>query len=160
MADTSLLPVVVGGLLAMGGGAVTGGITLVVNAIQARQDKERRRTAKFEELVTVVYEFEAWLDDREDNLAFGKDLKAGVSPLAKLEGISAVYFPVFLESIAALSKAAKDYQAWMGERGARRGSGIPPSEWNAGFDEVYKPYLHRRNELLEELKKYAIANFR
>jgi hypothetical protein len=74
MAETSLLPVVVGGLLTMGGGAVTGGITLIVNAIQSSKDKEKRRAEKFEELVTAVYEFETWLDDRENMLAFGKEV--------------------------------------------------------------------------------------
>ena len=55
--------------------------------------------------------------------------------------------------------AAKNYQAWMGGAGYRRTSGKDAAEINAGLLEVYNPYLERRNELLEDLKKYAMQNF-
>jgi hypothetical protein len=107
-----------------------------------------RRVEKFEELVTAVYEFEAWLDDRERMSAFGEDVKIGISPFAKLEAISAVYFPRFIKKIEALAAAAKNYQAWMGGAGYRRTSGKDAAAINAGLLEVYNPYLERRNELL------------
>jgi hypothetical protein len=160
MADGSLAPVIVGGLLAMGGGAVTGGITLIVNAIQSSKDKEKRRAEKFEELVTAVYEFEAWLNDRENMMAWGEKVEIGVSPLAKLESISAVYFPTFMKKIEALALVSKNYQAWMAEAGFKRTSGKTAQEVNEGLIDVYNPYLVRRDELLEELKKYAVENFR
>jgi hypothetical protein len=47
----------------------------------------------------------------------------GISPFAKLEAISAVYFPRFMKKIEALAVAAKNYQAWMGGAGYRRTSG-------------------------------------
>ena len=159
MADSSLVPVVVGGLLAMGGGVVTGGITLIVNAIQSRKDKEKRRTEKFEELVTAVYEFDTWLEDKENIRAFGKEGDIKVSPFAKIEGISAVYFPMFLKKIKEVAMTSSKYEAWMAGAGYKRVSG-KVSEMNDGLSEVFDGYAARRDELLEELKKYAVENFR
>ena len=62
MADTSLWPVVVGGLLALGG-TVAGAIaTTIRDAAQQRHEIRKRRADKFEELVAAVYEFDHWLE--------------------------------------------------------------------------------------------------
>ena len=62
MADSSLAPVIVGGLLALGGVALTGGVSVGVRFLQSREEKRKRRAEKFEELVAALYEFDHWLD--------------------------------------------------------------------------------------------------
>ncbi len=159
MVDSSLIAVIVGGLLTMGGGAVTGGVTLIVNAIQSKKDKEKRRVEKFEDLVTGVYEFDAWLDKKEQIQAFGKEGDVLVSPFAKLEAISAVHFPTFLKRMEDLSVVSRNYEAWMATAGHMRTTG-KVAEMNTGLNAVYEPYVRRREELLEDLKKYAVENFK
>jgi hypothetical protein len=73
---------------------------------------------------------------------------------------SAKRFPTFMKKIEALAGASKNYQAWMGQAGYKRTSGKDAAQINAGLLEVYTPYVDRRNELLEDLKKYAVENFR
>jgi hypothetical protein len=58
MADSSLLSVVVGGLLTMGGEIIAGGVTWAVNLFQANEEKKKRRADKLEELVMAIYEHE------------------------------------------------------------------------------------------------------
>jgi hypothetical protein len=71
MADTSLWPVVVGGLLALGG-TVAGAIaTTIRDAVQQRHETRKRRADKFEELVAAVYEFDHWLEGIRNRDAFG-----------------------------------------------------------------------------------------
>jgi cytochrome c oxidase assembly factor CtaG len=84
--DTSLWPVVVGGLLALGG-TVAGAIaTTIRDAGQQRHETRKRRADKFEELVAAVYEFDHWLDDMRERDAFGVgDTRNTVSPFAKVQ---------------------------------------------------------------------------
>ena len=68
-------------------------------------ERKRRREQKFEELIAAIYEFEQWMDNLKNALAYGEERPPAVSPLAKLEAIAAVYFPAFLERITALDRA-------------------------------------------------------
>jgi hypothetical protein len=93
MAETSILPVVVGGLLGIGGVAVTGLVTIVVNYRESLLEKKKRRADKFEELVTAVYEFDHWIDNQRRKRAYGEDRPETISPFAKIQSIASVYFP-------------------------------------------------------------------
>jgi hypothetical protein len=96
MADTSLWPGVVGGLLALGG-TVAGAIaTTIRDAAQQRHETRKRRADKFEELVAAVYEFDHWLSSMRERDAFRVgDTRNTVSPFANVQSISSVYFPQF-----------------------------------------------------------------
>ena len=59
--NVSLWPVIVGGLLTMGGGVIAGGVTFVEKFVEKSAEKKKKRAEKFEELVSAVYEFDHWL---------------------------------------------------------------------------------------------------
>jgi hypothetical protein len=159
MAETSLLPVIVGGLLTMGGGAVTGGITLAVTLLQSSREQHRRRSEKFEELVTSVYDFDLWLDERENLKAWGKEAELRVSPFAKIEGIAAVHFPDFAPQIEELAVAVRPYEIWIVTAGYKRVRGGEPEEVLDGLSAAYNPYVEKRNALLGALRRFAIEEF-
>ncbi|SFP95094.1 hypothetical protein SAMN05216330_112153 [Bradyrhizobium sp. Ghvi] len=158
MAATSLWPVVVGGLLTMCGVAVSGGVTIALNRVQARDEQKKRRAEKFEQLVNAVYEFDLWLDIKEDVLARLEKIKLEVSPFAKLEAISAVHFPQFLPKIEELHQATLPYINWMTEAGIKRANG--DFTMHEGLKELYGNYAQKRRELLDQLKQYAVDHFR
>jgi hypothetical protein len=158
MADTSLWPVVVGGFLTMCGVAVSGGLTLVLNRVQAHEEKKKRRAEKFEQLVNAVYEFDLWLDVKEDVMARLEKIKLEVSPFAKLEAISAVHFPQFLPQINELQQATFPYINWMAEAGIRRAK--DDFTFPDGLKELYGAYAQKRGQLLDQLKRYAADHFR
>jgi hypothetical protein len=115
MADTSLWPVVVGGLLT--GLFALGGIGVGLvgaarrDAAQERREAKKRRADKFEELVAAVYEFDYWLSSIRP-----QDDKASpqpVSPFAKVQSISSVYFPQFSELIGELDRTSTQLRMWM-----------------------------------------------
>ena len=110
MADTSPWPVVVGGLLALGG-TVAGAIaTTIRDAAQQRHETRKRRADKFEELVAAVYEFDHWLSSMRERDAFGVgDTRNTVSPFANVQSISSVYFPQFSGLIGELERASDQY---------------------------------------------------
>jgi hypothetical protein len=155
--DTSLWPVVVGGLLA--GLFALGGIGVGLvgaarrDVAQERREARKRREEKFEELVAAVYEFDHWLDGIRKR-AFGVgDAPETVSPFAKVQSISAVYFPQFSELIGELDRASVQYRMWI-YKAARRGA--DPAD---GFDEAFSPYAKNREALLGALSKFAHEHF-
>jgi hypothetical protein len=106
MADTSLWPVVVGGLLGVGGTMVGVIGTTIRDAARQRHETRKRRADKFEELVAAVYEFDHWLESMRERNAYGNSNgPETASPFAKMQSISSVYFPLFSELIAELERA-------------------------------------------------------
>jgi hypothetical protein len=163
MADTSLWPVVVGGLLT--GLFALGGIGVGLvgaarrDAAQERRDARKRRADKFEELVAAVYEFDHWLETMRQKDAFGiGDAPETVSPFAKVQSISSVYFPQFSELIGELDRASDQYRIWIyNTEQLRRANAV--ARLSDGFNEVNVPYVRKREALLDALKKFAHEEF-
>jgi hypothetical protein len=187
MPDTSLWPVVVGGLLT--GLFTLGGIgaglmaTAKRDAAQERREAKKRRADKFEELIAALYEFEHWLADIRDREAtddnpFGPET---LSPFYKVEAISSVYFPQFIPLIDELDQAATDYRHWMHRDMLKRVGKVAEVEeqpeqaggeaWKSntqliktetnlrGFKRASSPYLERQRVLLTALSEFARKDF-
>ena len=80
----------------------------------------------------MLYEFDYWIENRRQIEVYGKEIPPEVSPFCKIEAIVAVYFPQFIERIAALDKAARDYRKWMG-KGLLRGLQTPTAQTPPSF---------------------------
>jgi uncharacterized DUF497 family protein len=148
---TVLLPVIVGGLIGLVGGFV--GPFL----LQWRKDateKKRKRAEKFEELVAVLFECEHWVDDLRQALVYKEERVITVSPFAKLQAISLVYFPQFAGRISEFEVRTAEYKSWMGEAAVRRASG-DIANINVGFLEAYRPFNETIKQLLNEFKQFA-----
>jgi hypothetical protein len=151
----TLMPVIVGGLIGIGG-------TLVgppfLHWIQTKAEKKKKRADKFEELVEAIYAFDHWMDLLKSIRVFGEDDKEPISPLAKIQAISSVYFPQFDTAISEMNTTALAYQVWMFEAGQRRIAG-KIAEVKKGHIELYRPYSEKRSALLDELKEFAKREF-
>jgi hypothetical protein len=154
VSNVSLLPVVVGGLLAMGGGVIGFIGSVILGVMQSQREKQKRRADKFEEFVSALYEYEQWMDTQKNVRCYGENLPLGISPLAKAEAIAAIYFPSCSEKIKELERASLAYSAWMARSAMKRLDGRI-SELNTGFDEVYQPFYRNLAAVLDEARKIA-----
>jgi hypothetical protein len=160
MADTSLWPVIVGGLLGVGGTLVGVFGTTIRDAAQQRHEKAKRRADKFEELVAAVYEFDHWLDTLRHRDAFGQgDTPETVSPFAKVQSISAVYFPQFSKLVGELDQATTPYRLWIHDVEQKRVLGEDIAQLVAKFADAFQPYSQQRAALIDALKKFAHDEF-
>ena len=159
MADTSLWPVVVGGLLGVGGTIVAVIGTTIRDIAQQRHEKTKRRADKFEELVAAVYDLDHWLADirRRDAMGIGNAPET-VSPFAKVQSISSVYFPQFSELIGELDRASDQLYNWI-QRAAQKRISNNLAQISDGFDEAYLPYAEKPDALLVALQKFARDEF-
>ena len=129
------------------------------DAEQERREAKKRRADKFEELVAAVYEFDHWLDGLRHREAFGvENIPETVSPFAKVQAISSVYFPQFSELIVQLDGATTQYVMWIYHAQAKRIAGNN-DQLADGFNEAFMLYGQRRRELLQVLTKFAHAEF-
>jgi len=87
-----LISVIVGGVIGIAASFL--GPWFIESAKQ-RNEKRKKRAEKIEELMSAVYEFDHWLTQYRNITAYGDPGEVGVSPLAKIEAIAAVYFPMF-----------------------------------------------------------------
>jgi len=145
-----LLSVVIGGVLAIGGGA---GTQWYLYRLKARGESRQRLASKFEEMVTLVYELDHWLGKSNERLLFGKENIETVTPYAKMRAITVVYFPHFYHLLTELNVISGDYQIWLIKKAKKRceGEGID----DTGFEEIYKKFLDAQRKLLNELSSYV-----
>jgi hypothetical protein len=81
---TTLITVVVGGLIGLAGGWL--GPWLLERRKEAAE-KKRKRAEKFEELVAAVYDFDHWNENFRRSTVFGEQQISTVSPFHKLQAI-------------------------------------------------------------------------
>jgi hypothetical protein len=104
-----LLPVIIGGGIAIVGGLIG---PPFLHHLQQKAEKKRKRAEKFEELIATLYEHSHWLKEMQNVRLFGAEDKNVMSPLAKVQAISTVYFPDFEDQIRQLDIAADQYDLW------------------------------------------------
>jgi hypothetical protein len=153
----TLIPVVIGGVIALAGTWLGPWIS---ERHKEKQEKRKTRALKFEELVATVYEFDHWLDRERDANITGVDyVSQGMSPLAKLDALAAVHFPQFDELIRELDTAADRCVIWMTNIRLKQVSKTLGDNPLEGFREVIEPYTEKRNNLLKALREFAHKEF-
>jgi hypothetical protein len=152
----TLVPVVIGGVIALAGTWLGPWIS---ERHKERQEKKKVRTAKFEELVASVYEFDGWLDKERDANFANETSKQGLSPFAKLDAIAAVHFPQFDGLIQQLDQEAAKYIVWMNQTRVDIIKGTLGADPLDGYAEIIRPYTAVRNKLLEALRGFAHKEF-
>jgi hypothetical protein len=148
MADTSLWPVVVGGLLTLGGIGAGLVASAYRDAAQERREAKKRREDKFEELVAAVYEFDHWLNGlRRWDYNKPPSNPEAPSPFAKVQSITSVYFPQFSEMVRELDLASGLCIVWIY-------NSLPSSDADSA-NEFFDPYAGKRDTLLHALGKFG-----
>jgi hypothetical protein len=89
---TTLIPVVVGGLIGLAGGLLG---PLVLEGRKQAAEKKKKRAEKFEELVAAVTEHGLWIGHTRYFIISGQGSEPPLSPITKIEAIVSTYFPEF-----------------------------------------------------------------
>jgi hypothetical protein len=80
----TLLPVVVGGVIALASGVTTG---ILNHLFKRRSDRKERRRKKLEEFVALTYEVETWLDGIQRSYTWGGEEINEFSPIHNMRSI-------------------------------------------------------------------------
>ena len=148
-----LLPVIVGGGLALLGVAVGPAIT---QWLESRSASRATRIQRFEELFGLLQQHDEWMNLKTRINAFGEKHELPSEPLAKAFAISAIYFPEFLPELRKLDFVTSNYGVWTNEAAMRRLAG-KMSTINDGFDDAHQPYARALNEMRDRLIEYGVS---
>ena len=77
-------------------------VALILFFRSRRAEKKARRAVKFEELVAALFAHKHWLDTMSKIGVFDHEGQLTLSPFAKVQAISSVYFPEFAQEISEL----------------------------------------------------------
>jgi hypothetical protein len=127
---------------------------------QQRADNAKRRAEKFELLVGALYDHQHWINIARRVRVFGKSIEEPVSPFAKVEAITHIYFPEFKEQVKAIGKATQAYETWMLQAGLRRLQGEDVGEVVKDQNTVGEPYARALVAMFIEIEKFAQREFR
>jgi hypothetical protein len=156
MPDASLMPTIVGGLIAIGGTIIGVAGSTIVFLLQTRAERKKRREEKFLDLLAAVYEHDHWIDTLRRIYVVGIKGEITVSPFAKIQAISDVYFSQFEKAVDELGAAAQSYRMWMYEVAQHR----PPKErLYEEHQKVAASYMAKQNALLAQLKTFSRRKF-
>jgi hypothetical protein len=120
MADSSLVGVIVGGLIVLCTQLLLDHRRqsyekqkeLRQQEYERQKETRREKKEKLEELITSLYDHEYWVYSMPKTVQFGKDdlftalSKLPQPPISKMRAISNIYFPEFQEHLHAFSKSA------------------------------------------------------
>jgi hypothetical protein len=143
----------------IGGGLIGSAATIMRDMLQFKEERQRRRAEKFEELVKAIYEFDHWADIERNRALGGAAPDPSVSPFAKIQAIACLYFPQFEPLVRELDRGAAKYRVWIETTNYKRTSG-QLTELPDGLTEAMTPYNDARDRLTEELSSLARKKFR
>ena len=150
MAD--ITSVMVGGLLAIMGGAVT---QWIMHYLKTKAEVQHKRAVKFEALVEAIYEYDHWLNVKRNSLLIDNEHPEEPSPYAKLYAITAVYFPQFNNLMSELEEAADEFQSCKLTNADMHLN----DQINKVNYEPHANYIRKKAQLRADLLDYAYKEF-
>ena len=153
-----LLPVIIGGLITALG---TWAGPIIAHILTSKTAGREKREKLFETMVSSVYEFDHWMDQKRNVYAYGEKQELPYSPLAKGISIASMHFPKALPLLKEIDLQAAGYQFWMTEAAGRRLKG-QLERVNDGFVEAYSLYsktVHAFQEAIPDMvSEYKISS--
>ncbi|MDM9619063.1 hypothetical protein [Rhizobium sp. S96] len=149
-----LWPVIIGGVLALLGGAIP---PVVTHWLNVGSENRKKRNEHLEALVNAVYEHDHWLDLERRNYIWKGEEQAAAQPVQKAAALAAIYFPSLSKPISDLNLASGAYKVWIYQAASRRARNELASTLNEGFEEVYNPYYAQLAKVIAEVSRIAGA---
>ena len=147
-----LLPVIVGGLLALLPGAAVQIVTHILSRRAAREDRRRQR---LEQLIFSLQEYEDWLDRDHSEKVYGIGAPVSeLSPWVKITAIATMDFPNVLPDLDKVEYVASQYRLWINKAKLKRLQG-QIAELSEGLNEVYMPFKTQINAVQNKLRQIA-----
>ena len=148
MADPSIyeevakvIPVVIGGLLAVGGGIAGQFIT---HRLTETREKTKLRRERLEALVKALYAHEQWLDAKRNTMVFRNEDHDTPSPLDEARMLQALHFPELASTLQAVQQAQIPMLEFIWEQKVARMKDETAwiANWStAPYNDAYKHYL-------------------
>ena len=136
-----VIPVVIGGLLAVSGGIAGQFFT---HRLTEGREKTKLQRERLESLVKALYAHEQWLSAKWNTMIFRNEDHDTPSPLDEARMLQALHFPQLAQSILAVQQTQIPMLEFINQQRLARmkDQAVWIKEWNtAPYNEAYKRYL-------------------
>ena len=164
MAETTILtelaklvPVLLGGLLAIGGGLAS---QIVVHRLSGRRDLAKLRRDRIEALVKAIYAHDQWIQAKQTTMIFRNEDHDAPSPLDEARMLQALHLPELAKEVLAIQQAQIPLLEFIN---AERIKHMKNKEefvkgWDsAPFDDAYKQYIAAINALVDKCRQLLLS---
>jgi hypothetical protein len=124
MADSSIyteiakaVPVVIGGLLAVGGGVIA---QIVTHRLAVRREQANLRRERLESLVKALYGHQRWIEEKLQIVVFENEDHRAPAPIDEARMLQTLYFPELQEAVCAMLDAQVQMLKFIGEQHVAR----------------------------------------
>ncbi|WP_132663894.1 hypothetical protein [Rhizobium sp. PP-CC-3G-465] len=148
---TVLLPVLIGGVLAVIGGAVGPAIGHI---LVAREAARTRRRERLEALLAAVISQSDWLQAKVRTTLFSENPDIQTQPLPTAVSIATIYFRDLLPALRTLEIASLEYQGWITTAGINRLEN-KKAEFEEDFKTTYGAYIKEVANFMDAVENYV-----
>jgi hypothetical protein len=151
------LPVVVGGLLAIGGGVAS---QFLVHRLTEEREQAKVRRERLESLVKAVYAHGQWLEEKRTMMIFRNEDHDLPSPLDEARMLQALHFPELAQELLEIQQAHLPLLQFIHEQRIKhmKSKEALLAEWDpTPFNDGYKRYLVTVNNLVNSVRAQVAA---
>ena len=135
------VPVVVGGILAVGGGIIG---HIFSHHLTSKREQDKLCRERLESFVKALYAHSQWLDDKRNAMIFRNEDHDKPSPLDEARMIQALHFPELSQQVLAVQQTQMPLLDFIGKQRIARMTNQDAwlKAWsNEPYNEAYKSYL-------------------
>lgn len=155
-AISKLIPVLGGAIIGVIGGLIG---TTYSHRLSQKNDATKERRSKLEELVSEVYEIDAWIKKEENYYLYGVGNEAlEKSPISKIEAIQSLYFQELSKQVSVLSDNALNYRGWLIKGAQLRMASkapVPPKEHLDQISGFYNPLKKSMRDVISKSQEIS-----
>ena len=149
----SLFPVMIGGLLAIGG-ALTG--TLLTYFLSERSKRKAMKREKLEQLLCAANRTEHWLDEYKNTKLGVYEKDIGSSPIAEVKYLNELYLNELDTEVINFSLVAAEYTSLIAAcHFEKQKAGVIPSNFIDEYTPIIKKLTRATSLLVEKAGKVA-----
>jgi hypothetical protein len=151
----SLVPVIVGGVIAITGGLVG---SFASHVLEQRREKNRNKREQLLRVVAAAYDLTLWTKKNDNYYLWGREEVLEQPPMATIMAITRLYWRELAPEAHKLDFTVDEYLKWLMEGAELRLAANPPLVPKAHRDkvgDVWKPFLIARAALLTKVETLA-----
>ena len=142
--------------IAAASAAIGGAATWYFGFVRSKEAWRQQLGDRFEEVIYLLYDLDEWVDANTEDFAFEiSGGTTGVSPLARIRAICAVYFPEFLDDVTKLEISILRYISKACDALDKKQQGGTEIEVLNVMSRAAGKYSSCRIDLLKALQEYA-----
>jgi hypothetical protein len=145
------VPVVIGGLLAVGGGVIA---QIATHWLSISRDERNFRRERLEQLVKALFTHQVWLEDKFQAMVFRLEDHNVPDPLNEVRMLQALHFPELAKEVSAVGEAQLPLLSFIRTQKIARMKDKAPVQWDEKpYIEAYRVYKARIYDATAKCRK-------